>query len=474
MMAILVMGLSVAFMIRMMNFSLDSFNIILKDNSKCHDFQEAMELEKKAFEVYVGERTPEHKQQYTLACVRTERCILSLPFDYERIGEERYARTWNVQRGYEGYCALRDEVLTLDTHEREFVPSLYRVYTTQSYLQTYARRLVQVTLKEGNASYQEKVPIFYRMPYVLLGVSMLMMAAVLCITKLLSDTLINPLVKLAHSSRKIAKNDFSGEDLCIANQDEMGELVMAFNKMKHATEGYINTLKENNEMTQLLHKEALEKVEVAKHLNVVRLELLKSQINPHFLFNTLNMIASMAKLEDAEVTERMITSMSNLFRYNLRTTEQTVPLEQELHVVQDYLYLQQMRFGRRIQYSCKLEVEADKVIVPAFILQPVVENAIIHGISKKEEGGRICIRIWPCGGDVMISVADTGLGMEEERRIEITEALKEQRTSGGGIGLGNIDQRIHAMYRNGDLKIYSRKGCGTVIQMLIPQVEERQ
>ena len=112
-----------------------------------------------------------------------------------------------------------------------------------------------------------------------------------------------------------------------------------------------------------------------KQLSGARLELLKSQINPHFLFNTLNMIACMAKLEEAVTTERMISSMSSLFRYNLKTSEQIVTLARELKVVQDYMYIQQMRFGSRILYSCDLKVDAEQAMIPAFTLQPVVENA---------------------------------------------------------------------------------------------------
>lgn len=468
-MVILVMGLSVAFNIRVMNFSLDSFDVILRDNSQCHEFQEALALEIKAFEEYARERTPERREEYVLSCVRTKRCLLSLPFDYARIGPERYARTWNVRNGYEGYSKARDEILSMNTADDGFVPALYQVYSMQGYLQTYARRLVQVTLKDGNAIYQEKASVFYNMPYLILMFSIVMMVVVMCMTKVLSGTLVDPMVKMAHNARKIARNDFGGRDLEVPNKDEMGELVKAFNKMKHATEGYINTLKENNEMAELLHREELEKMEMEKRLDAARLELLKSQINPHFLFNTLNMIACMAKLEDASTTERMITSMSNLFRYNLKTSEQIVPLEQELKVVQDYMYLQQMRFGSRIRYECKLEVEAAKVLIPAFTLQPVVENGIIHGISKKEQGGRIFIRIWKNGENLMISVADTGLGMDEERLRTLSEALKGSRTSGIGIGLGNIYKRIHTMYEGGDMRLYSREGCGTVVQMTIPQ-----
>ena len=159
--------------------------------------------------------------------------------------------------------------------------------------------------------------------------------------------------------------------------------------MKHATEGYINTLKEKNEMAERLHKEEVERIEMEKRLDAARLELLKSQINPHFLFNTLNMISCMAKLEEAQTTERMISSLGNLFRYNLKTSEQIVPLERELKVVQDYMYIQQMRFGSRISHDLRVEVDGGETMIPAFTLQPLVENAIIHGIARKEEGGRI-------------------------------------------------------------------------------------
>ena len=469
-MVILVMGLSVAFNIYVMNFALGSFNVILDDNSRCHDFQEAMELEIKAFETYVRERTTENREEYVLACVRSERCLRSLPFDYGEIGQERYARTWNVKNGYENYRNARDRLLEMSSSDENFIPSLYKIYNMQSYIQTYIRRLVQVTLKEGNASYQDKVSVFYNMPYLILVFSIVMMVVAICITRLLSNTLINPLIQLARSSRKIGKNDFSEPDMVTPNKDEVGELVRAFNKMKHSTEGYINTLKKNNEMAQLLHQEELEKMEMEKRLDATRMELLKSQINPHFLFNTLNMIACTAKLEEAATTERMISSMSNLFRYNLKTSEQIVPLSQEMKVVKDYLYIQQMRFGSRIQFKAMLKVDEDEVMIPAFTLQPVVENAIIHGLSKKEQGGLICLRVWQEGENVTISVADTGVGMDEKSLEELLQALNSKRTARVGIGVGNIYQRIHIMYpKGGDLRIYSKKDRGTVVQMVIPQ-----
>lgn len=468
-MVILIMALSATFSICIMNFSLGGFNTILNDNSRCYDFQEALDLEIESFADYIRDATPDTRDQYVLSCVRTERCLRSLPFDYARIGTERYARTWSILNGYETYQAYRDELAETQVRESDFVERLYRVYKMQEYLQTYARRLVQVTLKEGNDSYQEKVPVFYNMPYLILAISAVFMGFVMFLTKILSNALVSPAVLLAQCARKIAKNDFTGEDPSVENRDEMGELVRAFNKMKRSTKGYIDTLKENHRMSELLHREEIERVEMEKQLSGARLELLKSQINPHFLFNTLNMIACMAKLEEAVTTERMISSMSSLFRYNLKTSEQIVTLARELKVVQDYMYIQQMRFGSRILYSCDLKVDAEQAMIPAFTLQPVVENAMVHGLSKKEQGGRVHVRIWEQGNRLVISVADTGLGMSEERLAEVTEAMKERRTSRIGIGLGNIYKRIHMMYKQGEFRIASIEGRGTVIQMFIPQ-----
>ena len=468
-MVILIMALSATFSICIMNFSLGGFNTILNDNSRCHDFQEALDLEIESFADYIRDATPDTRDQYVLSCVRTERCLRSLPFDYARIGTERYARTWSILNGYETYQAYRDELAETQVRESDFVERLYRVYKMQEYLQTYARRLVQVTLKEGNDSYQEKVPVFYNMPYLILAISAVLMGFVMFLTKILSNALVSPAVLLAQCARKIAKNDFTGEDPSVENRDEMGELVRAFNKMKRSTKGYIDTLKENHRMSELLHREEIERVEMEKQLSGARLELLKSQINPHFLFNTLNMIACMAKLEEAVTTERMISSMSSLFRYNLKTSEQIVTLARELKVVQDYMYIQQMRFGSRILYSCDLKVDAEQAMIPAFTLQPVVENAMVHGLSKKEQGGRVHVRIWEQGNRLVISVADTGFGMSEERLAEVTEAMKERRTSRIGIGLGNIYKRIHMMYKQGEFRIASIEGRGTVIQMFIPQ-----
>lgn len=136
----------------------------------------------------------------------------------------------------------------------------------------------------------------------------------------------------------------------------------------------------------------------------MELNLLKNQINPHFLFNTLNIIAGMANLEGAQTTEEMIRALGSLFRYNLKTPEEKVYLEQELKVISDYMFLQKMRFGDRITYQIDCQTDAEAVMIPTFTFQPLVENAIIHGLVSKEEGGRILIRIRERNGMIRMTV----------------------------------------------------------------------
>ncbi len=465
---IAIVVISIAFNVFIVNFSLNEFQHILDDNGKANAFQEAIEMEAKVFGEYIRNRTEENKQTYELNCLKTEKAIKDLPFIYKEIGEERYARTWTIKNSYESYAEYRNLLVSMEESEADYVDNLYKVYEIQEYLQVYAKRLVQSTLTQGNLQYQEKVPTLYRIPLILISISMVMIVALVYLTRLMNQTMVLPVVKLAHMSRKIAKNETDGEDIVVKNKDEIGELVQAFNLMRHSTENYIHTLEEKNRMAELLHKEELEKLEVEKRLDSTQLELLKSQINPHFLFNTLNMICCMANLEDASTTEKMTNSLGNLFRYNLKTTGAEVLLESELKIIEDYMYLQQMRFGNRLYYDIVCQVADDLVVVPTFMLQPLVENAIIHGIAKKEIGGKVLIRIWQKAGFLYISVVDTGIGMDEEKLETLKSALQEQLSSVVGIGLGNIYKRIHMMYPNGDMQIYSKKNCATAVQIRIP------
>ncbi len=467
----LIIFLSVAFDIWVVGFSLIDFKEILEDNAQSGELVNALEAESKVFEQCIRGYDEVWDEELDAAIRRTEAAIEAIPFKYTELGDERYTQLWSLRSSYGVYREARDEILAMDKRGAEDIRRLYEVYEMQGYLQQYARNLLMGTLEAGNGLYREKIPNIMRVPVLVITVGVLMFGGMLKLVEMLNKDIVLPVMKLVKASKRIASNDFFAEDVEADNDDELGELVGAFNKMKYATGEYILALEEKRKTLDLLHKEELERLEMEKQLETMKLELLKSQINPHFLFNTLNVIGGMANLESAETTEKMIKALSSLFRYNLKTSEREVLLDRELTVVQDYMYLQQMRFGSWVDFAVDCRVDRQEVIVPAFIFQPLVENAIIHGLSPKEAGGRVLIRIWREKERLYMTVTDTGTGMKEEELSELKKSLYNKNGRHSGIGMGNIYQRVYAMYDGGQMDIYSRKNVGTVVRIIIPYLK---
>ena len=486
---------------------------ILSDIARCESLQDAMSAETAAFRIYVRSGSEAAQEALRAACEQTSQQLEELPYDYTAIGPERYARTWNIRSAYQYYSGARSRIAAATDRDQSEIDALYDVYEMQGHIEGYLRTLTQLTVDQGTAQFGLRLPALQRAPYLLAVFSVCMLLISISFSRSLVRSLVTPVEQLAASARRMEQNDLTSEDVVTDNRDELGELVHVFNRMKHATAQHIETLHENQMLEERLHREELVRAQMEKNLEDARLSLLQSQIKPHFLFNTLNTISGMAQLEDAQTTDQMIRSLSNIFRYNLATTEQFVSLKQELNVLQDYMYLQQMRFGDRIVYRVEIaeEIDTESVLVPVFVLQPLAENAISHGIAKKEQGGLLLVRVAPGsvpGKDgapvacVMITVEDSGAGMSPQRLEEVRAGLKtgiDSRSAGPDhensgdanedsgdthedsgdvrhthIGLANVSRRIHEIYEYGDLFIESIEGKGTVIILTIPQLNHKE
>lgn len=460
----LIVGASIFLNLKVLYYFTDTFNAVMSDNLSCHRFQEALSEETEAFAAAIDDRSPEHLEKYEEACSNTAGLLNQLPYDYGKIGENRYAITWNIRNSYGAYEKKRDEVFSMRAGKPEYVYQLYEVYDMQDYLAAYASRLTQAVLLEGNAYYEEQLPKLTGLPFVLGAIGVAVFLALLFSMGFLTKGMVATMGQLAAVSRSIEKNDFSAADVTWKGEDEMGQLVKAFNKMKRAMEDYVRTSEEKSRMEIQLHRQQMEQAQLEQRFSMAQLELLKSQMNPHFLFNTLNMITRMSQMEEAPVTEEMLVAMSNLLRYSLRTAEPLAPLKEELKVVQDYMYIQQMRFGERIRWKVICPQELYGREVPVFLLQPLVENAVIHGISCREEGGSISICVEEKDGIMRICIEDTGAGMSQERLKQIRGAMAN-RGSGLGIGLGNIYRRITTYYEHGHVAVDSRENEGTRVEI---------
>lgn len=206
--------------------------------------------------------------------------------------------------------------------------------------------------------------------------------------------------------------------------------------------------------------------EEEKQLISARLTTLRSQINPHFLFNTLNSISALIRT-DSEKAREMTRRLSSIFRRSLEDSRDTHTLREEIDFVQDYLSIEKVRFGDE---KLKISVEADPAIldieVPAMILQPVVENAVKHGISRRMQGGSIVIRCWRSGEGVDVEVENDG-------PVKKLAALGELLSK--GMGLKNVIERLQ-IYSCGEgrFAIESRENGGAVVRLYVPEIVERK
>ena len=193
-----------------------------------------------------------------------------------------------------------------------------------------------------------------------------------------------------------------------------------------------------------------------------RLKALSSQINPHFLFNTLNSVASAIRT-DPEVARGLIRKLSSILRKLTQEQESFIPLREELEFIDSYLDIESVRFGSgKLVVQKEVEREALETFVPSMIVQPLVENAVKHGISKRLEGGRIIIRAHSDNDRTIIEIEDNGTGLPQE----------SQEEPGLGIGLTNVNERLQVIYgEKCQLRLTRIPGRGTLARLEIPQVD---
>jgi sensor histidine kinase YesM len=182
-------------------------------------------------------------------------------------------------------------------------------------------------------------------------------------------------------------------------------------------------------------------------------------MNPHFLFNTLNTISRTAMFEDASETTDLIRSLARVFRYMLQEPHATVTLKEELQIVEEYVKLQRHRFHERLSFVLHCEVDPVAVRIPALTLQPLVENAIRHGIEPKEEGGTVTVTCRMAADRMSIAVADDGVGMEHPT----------SEPTGDHIGLNNVHTRLQLLHGDElEFSFLSEVGVGTTVTIAFP------
>ena len=395
----------------------------------------------------------------------------------DTVSEEQYLLYSAVSTTYKSYTALVNELVEqIAAGEDAQAAQLYyqKVSPCGGYLRQYAQQLLNTAIADAQGTYTTVSDLSTRVKWAQTIVVVLCLGLG-CVMAWSLMRLLTPVQQMIGASQEIIRGELETPDIPVPRQDEMGRLADAFNRMKHSMAQQVNTLREKSEMEQALHQQKTQALELQNRMERSRLQQLRSQIDPHFLFNTLNVILQTAGQETAYRTQALITALSHLLRYSLMSNDEQVPLSREVRIVDEYYSIYHVRFGERIRMEWRISDSLDltETMVPSFMLQPIVENAFKHGIAPKEEGGRVRIRVNPLRekGLLYISVCDNGVGIAPERLRELKTTLGQPGERWEHIGIYNVAARLRLLDKRCRLEVRSRQNWGTAVSLYLPLVE---
>lgn len=283
-------------------------------------------------------------------------------------------------------------------------------------------------------------------------ISLISLLIILLITYYIATQFTKPIISLKTSMDEADNNNQFNSMVEVKSSDEIGDLTLSFNHMITRIKGLMDQV-----VTEQEEKRNAE------------IKVLQDQINPHFLYNTLDTIIWMAETND-ENTVPMIEALSQLFRISLSKGQEFITIEEELEHVSNYLYILRTRYLDKFDYDISSDASLLRYKIPKIILQPLIENAIYHGVKNIETKGHIQITVTSAIDVIMIKITDNGIGMPIEKCKAI---LNDEATviskSGSGVGVRNVNQRIKLYYGDAyGLRYESMEGHGTTVTITLP------
>lgn len=343
------------------------------------------------------------------------------------------------------------------------------------YINTYIYSLNNEQFKNNSENYVELLNAFRLFEMISTVVMFLVIMGNVCIIIKLTGTIIRPLKTLAGQANEVAEGNLQIDLIEISSGDEIGVVTRAFNQMVVSIRDYIEQVRLSMEVERKLKEKELM---MEAHLKDAQLKYLQAQINPHFLFNTLNAGAQLAMMEGADRTYEYVQNMAEFFRYNVKKGDETVTVREEIELVDNYIYILNVRFSGDIHYEKKVDPSLSHVEMPSMILQPIVENCVNHGIREMAGEGRIWLSVYRIDDVACISVRDNGVGMSSETISKVMSGTyREEELAAGsnGIGMDNVIARLKLFTESDDVMsiISEGKDQGTEVIIYL-QIKERE
>ncbi|MEK5036972.1 sensor histidine kinase [Sporosarcina sp. FSL K6-3457] len=334
------------------------------------------------------------------------------------------------------------------------------------YISEMTLTILDRELKSSNRFYRDIIEQSEELEKLGIWLLLLMTVVLLLATYWFSLSITRPVHQLTKAANELSQGRFN-QLIEVKSNDEIAFLAKTFDKMRININDLIVEIQQKAQLEHELQQSKL-------LLKESQFKSLQSQINPHFLFNTLNTLSKKAYLDGAEETSDLIVSVAGLLRYNLKRIDRSVTLFEEVVVLKQYMDIQKARFRDRLQFKLDIDESCLQVKIPGLTLQPIIENAVIHAIEPEENGGIIWFRIKRDDSSVIIEIEDSGKGMTLEKVEQLLKGnVVPTEGHSTGIGFQNVVKRLHLFYGAENLvTIDSREGRGTRVVIQIPQARE--
>jgi two-component system, sensor histidine kinase YesM len=344
-----------------------------------------------------------------------------------------------------------------------------------NYIGNYIEEMMSTDLSDSASKYieiQKDIDNSTVINDILFGTTIILISIIIV---LFSFEITKPISKLVSYAKEVSKGNF---DIAITEEKTSSEiriLYRTFRSMTISIREYVNELHEKQRLERILSEEKLNNLKMKSALHEAELLALQSQVNPHFIFNTINIGAKVAMLQGDNVTCEYLENFADIFRYNLKGLDYNATLIEEINNVEAYLNLLKARFRDTVNYSLDFPEDENirNFILPRMTLQPLVENAYIHGISKLEEGGVIELRVTSDNDKLYIVIANSGAEIPREKiKLILSRKYKKKNTQEKkghttGIGIDNVLNRLRLFYEEKNvMDIKYIEGKTNVILML--------
>lgn len=450
------------------NMSKD-MELVYQDNRSLNQLSDALTKVQDTMTIYLSSKTSESLEDYYREAQKYADLTANLNDTVTDLSFNRMER--NIKYMSQNY--LEEVAQTIEAKRGRNVEK-YRTYyenSTRLYedIDEYITSLNLELFVVNSENYLELFKAFRRFEIVAVVVMTLVMIGNVIIITGFVKTMIMPLKNLADSADEVANGNFDASLPKEIYHDEVGIVINAFSKMVVSIKDYIEKLKESMEKERYMQEKELL---MESHLKDAQLKYLQAQINPHFLFNTLNAGAQLAMMEGADRTYQYVQTVADFFRYNVQSQKRDVTIRDEVTLVDNYIQILNVRFSGDIGYEKQVDERLLDRVMPSMILQPIVENAVNHGIREMAGEGKIILRIYREDRHICISILDNGKGISQETIDQLLSGKFSHDSDSydnNGIGMDNVISRLRLFAGYEDaLDIISRgenKGCEVIVKL---------